>query len=97
MDTDPGADGHLLVIPNRHSADLLEISPDDLTATMFTAQRIGRTLQPALGADGVILLARLQRIVPIVIGIESHEDIARSAFEYSRHVGQHPVPTREQG
>lgn len=90
MDTDPGADGHLLVIPNRHSADLLEISPDDLTATMFTAQRIGRTLQPALDADGVILLARLQRIEP-------HEDIVRSAFECSRHVGQHPVPTHERG
>lgn len=56
MDIDPGADGHLLVIPKRHSADLLDIPADDLAATAVAAQRIARAALPALGADGANLL-----------------------------------------
>ena len=56
MDTDPGADGHLLVIPKRHSADLLDIPSDDLAAAVLAAQRIARAALPALDADGVNLL-----------------------------------------
>lgn len=56
MDIDPGSDGHLLVIPKRHSADLIEISPDDLTATTLAAQRIAKVALDELGADGVNLL-----------------------------------------
>lgn len=55
MDIAPGSDGHLLVIPRRHSADLLEISTEDLTATTLAAQRISRVVISELGADGVNL------------------------------------------
>lgn len=44
MDIDPGSDGHLLVIPKSHSADLLDIPAEDLTATVLTAQRIAQAL-----------------------------------------------------
>lgn len=40
MDIDPGSDGHLLIIPKQHSADLLSVSPEDLTATTLAAQRV---------------------------------------------------------
>ena len=56
MDIDPGSDGHLLVIPKRHSADLVEISADDLVATTLAAQRIAIAALSELGADGVNLL-----------------------------------------
>lgn len=56
MDIDPGSDGHLVVIPKRHSADLIEISADDLAATTLTAQRIAKVAMSELGADGVNLL-----------------------------------------
>jgi histidine triad (HIT) family protein len=56
MDIDPGSDGHLLVIPKRHSADLVEIPSDDLAATTLAAQRIARAVLSGLGADGVNLL-----------------------------------------
>lgn len=56
MDINPAADGHLLVIPKRHSKDLLEISADDLKATTLTAQRIARAAVQELGSDGVNLL-----------------------------------------
>ncbi|KAB1864461.1 HIT family protein [Microbacterium algeriense] len=56
MDIDPGADGHLLVIPKRHSADLLSVPTDDLVATTVLAQRITKVMYSELGADGVNLL-----------------------------------------
>lgn len=56
MDIDPGSVGHLVVIPKRHSADLVEISADDLAATTLTAQRIAKVVLCELGADGVNLL-----------------------------------------
>jgi histidine triad (HIT) family protein len=56
MDIDPGSDGHLLVIPKRHSVDLFDIPAADLAATVLAAQRIAGGLRTALGADGVNLL-----------------------------------------
>ena len=56
MDVDPGSDGHLLVVPRRHSTDLLDIPADDLTATTLTAQWIAKVAVTEFGADGVNLL-----------------------------------------
>jgi histidine triad (HIT) family protein len=56
MDINPASDGHLLVIPKRHSRDLLEIVADDLAAVTLAAQRIARAVVAELGADGVNLL-----------------------------------------
>jgi histidine triad (HIT) family protein len=56
MDISPATRGHLLVIPRRHSRDLLEIGADDLSATMAAAQRLAGRVKERLGADGVNLL-----------------------------------------
>lgn len=56
MDINPAADGHLLVVPKRHSTDLMDISPSDLAAVTLAAQRIAKVARAELGADGVNLL-----------------------------------------
>ncbi len=56
MDINPASDGHLLVIPKRHSTDLLDIPSDDLAAVSVAAQRIAAVAVRELGADGVNLL-----------------------------------------
>ncbi|WEG08903.1 HIT family protein [Microbacterium horticulturae] len=56
MDINPVSDGHLLVIPKAHSADLLDIPPEDLTAVTLMAQRLARDAVDEFGADGVNLL-----------------------------------------
>ncbi|ALG84476.1 HIT family protein [Gordonia phthalatica] len=56
MDINPASEGHLLVIPKRHSKDLLEIPTEDLAAVTATAQKIARQVVGELGADGVNLL-----------------------------------------
>ena len=56
MDINPATRGHALVIPRRHAKDLLEISPEDLEATIVAAQALARQVQDRLGADGVNIL-----------------------------------------
>jgi histidine triad (HIT) family protein len=56
MDINPWTRGHALVIPRNHSADLLEISDDDLAHTMAAAKGLAARMKDALGCDGVNLL-----------------------------------------
>lgn len=56
MDINPATRGHALVIPRRHSRDLLEIDQDDLAYTIAGAQQLARRVKERLGADGVSLL-----------------------------------------
>jgi histidine triad (HIT) family protein len=56
MDIAPATPGHALVVPRTHSADLLEVSADDLTATVLAAQRLARRMTDVLDADGINLI-----------------------------------------
>jgi histidine triad (HIT) family protein len=56
MDIAPATRGHALVLPRRHSADLLEIDTNDLTATVIAAQRLARRMKDVLDADGINLI-----------------------------------------
>jgi histidine triad (HIT) family protein len=56
MDINPATRGHALVIPRRHATDLLEIEPEDLEATILSAQRLTRRIHDRFAADGVNLL-----------------------------------------
>jgi histidine triad (HIT) family protein len=56
MDIAPATPGHALVVPRKHSAGLLEIEPDDLSATVFAAQRLARRMKDVLEADGINLI-----------------------------------------
>jgi histidine triad (HIT) family protein len=56
MDISPATPGHALVVPRAHSADLLEIGPEDLTAVNLAAQRLAKRMKEVLGADGINLI-----------------------------------------
>jgi histidine triad (HIT) family protein len=56
MDINPATRGHALVVPRVHSKDLLEISEEDLTATMLAAQRLSARMTDVLDADGIDLI-----------------------------------------
>ena len=56
MDINPASDGHALVIPRVHAANLLEIDREDLQATMLAAQRLAARITERLGSTGVNLL-----------------------------------------
>jgi histidine triad (HIT) family protein len=56
MDINPATAGHALVVPRTHSADLFEISDDDLEHTMVAARRLARRMKAALSPDGFNIL-----------------------------------------
>jgi histidine triad (HIT) family protein len=56
MDINPATRGHALVIPRRHTKDVLEIEADELAATILAAQRLAARMPERLGAAGVNLL-----------------------------------------
>jgi len=56
MDISPATRGHALVIPREHSADLLTVEREDLTAVALAAQRLAGRMKERLGVDGVNLL-----------------------------------------
>ena len=56
MDISPATRGHALVIPRRHSKNLLEIPREDLEGSIIAAQRLAGRVTERLGADGVNVL-----------------------------------------
>jgi histidine triad (HIT) family protein len=56
MDINPANRGHALVIPRRHTSDLLSIDGQQLAAVASAAQRLAARAKEGLGADGVNLI-----------------------------------------
>ena len=52
MDINPATRGHSLVIPRAHSANLMEISDEDLERTTLAARRLARKIDAALRPAG---------------------------------------------
>ena len=56
MDINPATPGHALVVPRAHSADLFEISDEDLERTALAAHRLARKIRAGLEPDGFNVL-----------------------------------------
>ncbi len=56
MDINPATRGHALVVPRAHSADLMDITDEDLEATMVAARRLARRMEETLEPDGFNIL-----------------------------------------
>jgi histidine triad (HIT) family protein len=55
MDIMPRADGHLLVIPKTPCRNMLDASPEQISAVMATVQRLSHAVMKAFDADGVTI------------------------------------------
>ena len=53
LDISPSSRGHTLVIPREHAADLYEISPGSLAATISAVQAVAHILRSKLQPDGM--------------------------------------------
>jgi histidine triad (HIT) family protein len=62
MDVNPATPGHALVVPRAHSADLLEIGAEDLSAAVLASQRLARRMKEVLDADGINLINACGRV-----------------------------------
>ena len=55
MDVMPEADGHVLVIPREGAENILDLSPQGMTAMTATTQKVARAVDRALAPDGILL------------------------------------------
>jgi histidine triad (HIT) family protein len=56
MDINPVHDGHCLVIPKAHSANVFEIMPEDFAAAARTAAKVAKAVNAAVQPDGLNLI-----------------------------------------
>jgi len=56
MDINPATPGHALVVPRAHSADLIEVSDEDLERTTVAARRLANRMRAALEPAGFNIL-----------------------------------------
>ena len=56
MDINPANEGHALVIPKEHAADVHAVSDAAITATVTTAKKIAAAVDITLNPDGLNLL-----------------------------------------
>jgi histidine triad (HIT) family protein len=56
MDNNPATRGHALVVPRRHTEDLLAIGDDDLARCAIAARRVVGRMENTLAPDGFNLL-----------------------------------------
>jgi histidine triad (HIT) family protein len=56
MDINPATRGHVLVVPREHSADLMEVAPEDLAAVAAMGRQVARRQKERLEADGINLI-----------------------------------------
>ncbi|MFZ5587529.1 MAG: HIT family protein [Thermodesulfobacteriota bacterium] len=55
-DINPLTEGHVLVIPKNHAANLLEITPGDLAAVHQASQKVAQAVMKALKPAGISVL-----------------------------------------
>jgi histidine triad (HIT) family protein len=56
MDINPATRGHALVVPKRHSTDLMDVEAGDLAASIAAARRLARRMDEVLKPDGFNVL-----------------------------------------
>jgi len=56
MDINPVHDGHCLVIPKAHSANVFEIMPEDFAAAARATTKAAKAVNAALQSDGINLI-----------------------------------------
>jgi histidine triad (HIT) family protein len=56
MDINPATRGHALVVPRKHSTDLMDVPDEDLERTMIAARRLARRIEETLQPDGFNIL-----------------------------------------
>ena len=52
-DINPATRGHALVIPRRHSVNILDMNDEDAAAVMVAARRVAAAMPQAFGCSGV--------------------------------------------
>ena len=76
MDISPASDGHVLIIPKRHQADVFALEPPETDAVWRSTLKISHAVRDALAPDGMNL----------------HQSNGRVANQHVLHFHMHVIP-----
>lgn len=76
LDIAPNNIGHTLVIPKKHSRNLLVMEPEDVTSLALSVQKIAQAVKKATNADGINI----------------HQNIEPAAGQVVFHTHIHVIP-----
>ena len=62
LDIHPQSLGHTLIVPKKHSKNILDIDTENLAAVNQVAQKLATAYQTILGADGFVLKSHHNKI-----------------------------------
>jgi histidine triad (HIT) family protein len=81
MDINPISNGHTLIIPKVHAENIWEMTPEDLSAVMNAAKKIGEAIREVLHPEGMACLQLNGRAVNQVVMHYHFHLIPRSSGE----------------
>lgn len=56
LDISPASDGHAIILPKNHAANLFELEKEDAAKIMGVAKKVGKAMKESLGCDGLNVL-----------------------------------------
>ena len=74
MDISPAAKGHAIILPKKHSANLLELDDETATKALLVARKVARAIQAEFNCEGINLLQN------------NGEAAGQTVFHYHMHI-----------
>jgi histidine triad (HIT) family protein len=91
MDINPWTRGHALVIPKAHSRNIYDASPDDLTASHVSAQRVARRMRDRLNCEGLNVLQSSEPVAMQTV-FHTHVHVIPRYSDDGLRLPAHPKP-----
>ena len=85
LDINPVNKGHTLIVPKKHSENILEDDLDDLKACMAAVQRVAKAVIPAVNAQGFNLIVNTDRAAGQIVMHTHLHIIPRFSDDGLRH------------
>ena len=67
LDIFPVNKGHTLIVPKKHSEDMLSDSDEDLKSMMIVARKVAKSIMATTGADGINLIGNTKKAAGQVV------------------------------
>lgn len=74
MDASPAAEGHVIILPKEHAANIFEMSDETLSKALLVARKVADAVMKVTGCDGVNILQN------------NGEAAGQTVFHYHIHV-----------
>jgi histidine triad (HIT) family protein len=95
MDINPWTKGHSLVIPKEHSRNIYDADPDDLAASLATAQRLAQRMRDRLNCEGINIVQSSEPVAMQTV-FHTHFHVIPRYSDDGLRLPAHPKPAEHE-